>query len=485
MADNLVQKAGESTWYVRLQVPADVQDKLGAKVLIKSLKTGLRKVAMDARLPILAAWKAQITAAREGIPMPADWQDQFLTRLHDVDQLVTKSQMDAMRGVEVDSSEPTDQELETFAKLGPEVLSLLADIHRIREQQPRGDFRFMEDLGQMSKLLAKAKLTSGYNVTPEQEAEAGDLIADPASHKARSPITTARVKAFREFREARSTNAKHIDQQVGKMERLSKFLKDKGLLLSFDSVDEWLKSMDRAPATLGQHLMAGTAFWKWAMKYDAVWREEYKDKMNPFTGHDLPQGGGAETAGQEREIYTRDDTLKLHQAALENKDKPLADLISFGWYTGARIEELCLLNKDSVITIDGIRCFDFPKSKSKASKRVVPIHPSLLPIVDRLCADSTDTFLIPTESADKYGNRSHAISKAFGRLRKNAGFSTLHVFHSFRHTVVTGLVRADVPTPLAKELVGHREGSVTHDVYSKGASTVQKLAAISKLPSLD
>jgi integrase len=485
MADNLIQKAGESTWYVRLAVPADVQDKLGAKVLIKSLKTGLRKVAMDARLPILAAWKAQIKAAREGTPMPSDWQDQFLTRLHDIDQLVTKTKMDAVHDVEIDTSEPTDQELEVFAKLGPEVLSVLADIHRVREQQPRGDFRFMEDLGQVSKLLAKAKLTSGYQVTPEQEAEADALITDPASYKARSPITPARVTAFREFREARSTNTKHIDQQVGKMERLSKFLKDKGLPLNFDAVDEWIKSMDRAPATLGQHLMAGTAFWKWAMKYDAVWREEYKDKVNPFSGHDLPQGGGAETAGQDREIYTRDDTLKLHQAALDNKDKPLADLIVLGWYTGARIEELCQLSKDSVITVDGIKCFDFPKSKSKASKRVVPIHPSLVSIIDRLCEDTTDTFLIPTDSADKYGKRSHAMTKAFGRLRRKAGFSELHVFHSFRHTVVTELIRADVADALTKELVGHETGSVTHDVYSKGASTAQKLAAISKLPSLD
>lgn len=485
MADHLIQKKGESTWYVKLAVPVDVQDAFGGKVLIRSLKTGLRKEAMDARLPILAAWKAQIKAAREGTPMPADWQDHFLTRLHDIDQLVTQSQMDAMRGVVHDTAEVTDHELETFAKLGPEIISILADIHRIREQQPRGEFRFMEDMGQFSKLLAKAKLTSGHNVTPEQEAEADALIADPASHKTRSPITTARVKAFREFRESRGGAPKHVDQQVGKMERLSTFLKNEGRPLNFDTVDEWLKSMNRAPATLSQHLMAGTAFWNWAMKYDAAWRVEYKDKVNPFKGHDLPQGGGSEIAGQERQIYTRDDTLKLRQAALDNKDKPLADLIALGWYTGARIEELCQLSKDSVITVDGIRCFDFPKSKSKASKRVVPIHPRLLPIVDRLTEDTTDTFLIPTESADKYGKRSHAISKAFGRLRKAAGFSKLHVFHSFRHTVVTELIRADVPDALAKELVGHETGSVTHDVYSKGASTKQKLAAISKLPSLE
>ncbi|MNQ77976.1 Tyrosine recombinase XerC [compost metagenome] len=484
MADNLIQKKGESTWYVRLQVPADVQDALGAKVLIQSLKTGLRKEAMERRLQILAMWKSRIKEAREGTPMPADWQDNFLTKLHDIDQLVTQSQMDAMRGVEVDTPEPTDQELETFKKLGPEVLWALNDLYERRQRQPRGDFRFIEDIGQMSKLLAKTKLTSGYNVTPEQEAEADALIADPASHKVRSPITTARVKSFREFRESRGGDPKHVDQQVGKMERLSDFLKTEGLVLNFDTVDTWLKSLNRAPATLGQYLMAGTAFWNWAMKYDAAWRVEYKDKVNPFKGHDLPQGGGSELAGQSREIYTRDDTLKLRKAALDSKDKPLADLITLGWYTGARIEELCQLKKDSVITVDGIRCFDFPKSKSKASKRVVPIHPSLLSTIDRLCEDTTDTFLIPTDSGDKYGKRSHAASKAFGRLRKKAGFSLLHVFHSFRHTVVTHLVRADVPDPLAKELVGHREGSVTHDVYSKGASTVQKLAAISKLPAL-
>ena len=69
--------------------------------------------------------------------------------------------------------------------------------------------------------------------------------------------------------------------------------------------------------------------------------------------------------------------------------------------------------------------------------------------------------------------------------RKKAGFSDRHVFHGIRHTVVTELIRADVPDALTKELVGHETGSVTHDVYSKGASTAQKLAAISKLPSLD
>ncbi|MDQ0121552.1 integrase [Pseudomonas lini] len=497
MADNLIQKKGESTWYVRLAVPADVQHKLGAKVLIQSLKTGLRKEAMVRRLPVLAEWKALIQTVRDKRANRGDeWKGEVATRI----EQYTGQFRELKRDVAVDDPNPAGYGILTelinnpefanswrqgfYNHIGPErqielerLKGLPQDDHATKMAWHAFQQRtFFEDLSKVH--------TDKYDLAPGEVETMGEIVAAPKSHKSSSPITTARLKTYREFRESRGGAPKHVDQQVGKMERLSEFLKKESLPLNFDTVDAWLKSLDRAPATLGQYLMAGTAFWKWATKYDAALREEYKDKVNPFVGHELPQGGGSELAGQSREMYTRDDTLKLRQAALDNEDKPLADLITLGWYTGARIEELCRLNKESVITVDGIRCFSFPKSKNPSSKRVLPIHPSLLPAIDRLLEDTTDTFLIPTSSHDHYGKRSHAISKAFGRLRTAAGFSRLHVFHSFRNTVITGLVRAEVPDPLAKELVGHREGTVTHDVYSKGASTAQKLAAISKLPAL-
>lgn len=497
MADNLIQKKGESMWYVRLAVPADVQKAIGCKVRIQSLKTGLRKEAMDARLPYLAEWKAEFAAARAKTQARKEnWRPKLATWSQDFEKnLSAKFMTVAKRAPKV--SNRTLEELEVFAQKGLDELyqranklesfgvpGVVALLDKSIAEIPTSGLEQVQHSAEIMRELMIRVTATRYDLSPTEAAEAKAIALDPTIHKPKSPITPARLKTYREFRESRGGAPKHVDQQVGKMERLSDFLKKEGLPLNFDTVDEWLKSLDRAPATLGQYLMAGTAFWKWAMKYDASWREEYKDKVNPFVSHDLPQGGGSEIAGQEREIYTRADTLKLHQAALNSGDKPLADLITFGWYTGARIEELCLLNKNSVITVDGIRCFDFPRSKSKASKRLVPIHPSLLSTVDRLSKETTDTFLIPAESADKYGKRSHAISKAFGRLRTAAGFSKLHVFHSFRHTVVTELIRADVPDALAKELVGHETGSVTHDVYSKGASAAQKLAAISKLPSL-
>ncbi|NSX08764.1 site-specific integrase [Pseudomonas lini] len=498
MADNLIQKKGESTWYVRLAVPADVQKAIGCKVRIQSLKTGLRKEAMDARLPYLTQWKAEIAEARaQAQAHKENWRPELAEWGHELDNHIGARFMAVMKRPSKKINELTPEEneagrektlVELYAAanrleaLGvPGVTALL---ERSRAQMPPSAIERVQHSADVMRELMTLMTASHYDLSPTETTEAKAIALDPTVHKPKSPIPPARLNTYREFRESRGGAPKHVDQQVGKMERLSAFLKNEGHPLNFDTVDNWLKSLNRAPNTLSQYLMAGTAFWKWAIKYDAAWREEYKDKVNPFVGHELPQGGGSEIAGKDREIYTRADTIKLHQAALDNGDKPLADLIALGWYTGARIEELCRLNKDSVITVDGIRCFDFPKSKSKASKRVVPIHPRLLLTIDRLSKDSTDTFLIPTSSHDHYGKRSHAISKAFGRLRTAAGFSKLHVFHSFRHTVVTELIRADVPDALAKELVGHETGSVTHDVYSKGASAAQKLVAISKLPSL-
>ena len=491
MADNLIQKKGESTWYVRLAVPADVRAAMGGKtVLIRSLQTGLRSEAMERRLAVLAEWKAAIAKARGKRASRGDtWKDPIATVAQGFAQATRKLKTDVALGEVDDQTTFAPEEVEALYR------GIFDDSPEGRARREKADkvYAMTGMDGEVANIefaqeMAMELMAKVFGVTqelsPTEQVEARLILNDPKAHKPKSPITDARIKAFREFRESRGGAAKHVDQQCGKMERLSKFLKDNELPLDFDTVDRWLKSLDRAPKTLSQYLMAGTAFWKWAIKYDTGWRIDFKDKANPFQGHDLPQGGGKETAGQERKIFTPKDTLKLHQAALDDANKPLADLILMGWFTGARIEELCKLRTESVITVDGIRCFDIERGKNKASKRILPIHPSLLPIVDRLIEESTDGFLIPVNTDNQYGKRSHGISKAFGRLRTAAGFNALYVFHGFRHGAVTMLIRADVPDALVKELVGHDVGSVTHDVYSKGASTKQKLDAISKLPIL-
>lgn len=489
MADNLIQKRGESTWYCRLAVPADVRAAMGGKtVLIRSLQTGLRSEAMERRLVVLAEWKAQIAQARGKRAARGDaWKEPVTVAAQGLAQKIREMKTAVVLGEEDQINLATSRLKSSFTSFNriPELDSRQEEAERI-SAMPGIDGKVANIVlaNEIALDILARRFGAMHDLSPAELAEAQLLLMDPKAHKPKSPITPARLKAYREFRESRGGAPKHVDQQVGKMGRLSDYLKEEGLPLNFDTIDGWLKSLNRAPATLGQYLMAGTSFWKWATKYDLGWRVEFADKANPFTGHELPKGGGSAIAGQVRKIYAPEDACKLRQAALDNADKPLADLITLGWYTGARIEELCQLSKESVITVDGVQCFYFLESKSRASERIVPIHPSLLPTIDRLSKASIDGFLIHTTSRDRYGKRSHAISKAFSRLRIAAGFSKLHVFHGFRHTVVTALIRADVPDALVKELVGHEVGNVTHDTYSKGASTAQKLAAIKKLSAI-
>jgi len=482
-ANNLELQGG--TYHVRLAIPKDVQHAFGGRrIFSQSLKTGVHRDALDRRLPYITTWKAQIKAAREGTPMPTDWQDNFMTTLRGIDQRVTDSQMDAIRGTEHATSEPTERELEALKQLGPEVLSALAEVFQMRQGQQKGEFRFIEDLGQTSKVIAKTLLTQGYDVTPEQDAEADALITDPASYKAKSPITAARLKTFKAYRESHHVAPKTIAQQESKLLDLSKHLKESQIPLNFDAVTAWLDGMDLSSKTKQQYLLAGSMFWKWASKHDAQWRETYKNHINPFEKHDLPQLKGKAKKDAARKAFSTEELGTLHAAATKQGLNTLADLILLGSYTGARIEELCQLRTENLIKVDGVLSFDIIDSKTAAGIRAVPVHPALSDLVTRLENEAVEGYLVPSKSRNKYNIRSDALSKAFGRLKTSLNFGPQHVFHSIRKSVITHLVRADVPDRLIQELVGHETGTVTFDVYSQGASAAQKLAAISKLPTL-
>lgn len=489
MADHLIQKKGESTWYIRLAVPADVRAAMGGRtVLIRSLKTGLRGVAMERRHAVLAEWKALFAQARDKRASRGDtWKDPIATAAQGFSQATRRLKTDAALGEVDDSTTFAPEEVEALYR------GLFDDSPEGKSRREKAD-RVYSMAGvdgelaniEFAKEMALEVMTKVFGVTQElnatEQTEARQILNDPKAHKPKSPITDARIQAFREFREGRGGDAKHIDMQCVRLKRLSAFLKERGLPLDFDTVDAWLNSLNRAPATLAQHLMAGTAFWKWAMKYDAGWRTDFKDKPNPFVGHELPQGGGRETSGSRREAYTTEQIAELHAGAIEGGNTPLADLILIGAYTGFRIEEICQLRTEHVVYPDGIQCLNIVNGKNKSAKRVVPVHPALKSVVDRLVSDSKDTYLIPVSTENRYHRRSHAISKQFGLLRTRLKFGPLFVFHGLRNTFVTALVRADVADPLVKELTGHETNNVTHDIYSKGASTQQKLTAISKLP---
>jgi integrase len=169
------------------------------------------------------------------------------------------------------------------------------------------------------------------------------------------------------------------------------------------------------------------------------------------------------------------------KAASDKGDEQLIDIIQMAAFTGARIEELCSLKAADVITVDRVKCLNITDAKTEAGNREVPIHPSISELIKRLSKDTKDGYLLSGLTFNKYNDRSNAIGKRFGNLKRKFGFERSHVFHCFRNTVATLLENAGVPEGVSEDIVGHEKQTMTYGLYSGGTSTKIKYEAIKKI----
>lgn len=348
MANNLEQQGG--IWHVRLSIPKDVRKAFGdRKILSKSLKTGLRSEAMNRRLQYLTQWKAEIAAARLQARAPKpDWRPELATLAGELDarineKLISASKRTLTFGVmESNEKEARTQMLLNELRLGtsdPEGLLALLEIGT----KSGSTLDKVQGMADFMRAAATHIATSAYDLSPTEIAETKAILRDPTVYKPKSPITTARIEAFRKYREARNISAKNIDAQESKLVKLSAFLSETGKPLDFDCVSAWLDSIEAASKTKTQYLNAGNMFWKWAMQNDARWKEEFKGAFTPFERHDLPQLKGKAKKDSKRVSFEVSELSTLYAAAQGKKLHALADLILLGAYSGARIEELCQL----------------------------------------------------------------------------------------------------------------------------------------------
>lgn len=172
---------------------------------------------------------------------------------------------------------------------------------------------------------------------------------------------------------------------------------------------------------------------------------------DPFIGV-VPSKSRAKTKQEvrdSRKAWSVSDYQKLMRAA--DVDTELADLIRLEAYTGCRIEELCGLKMENVLA-DRLKIED---AKTEAGWREVPIHPQIQKLVEKLGVGRKDGYFLSSLSFNKYGDRSNAIGKRFGRLKTKCKYGSDYVFHSFRKSVATQLENAQVPENHVARLIGH------------------------------
>ncbi|MCV2351994.1 tyrosine-type recombinase/integrase [Paucibacter sp. Y2R2-4] len=268
---------------------------------------------------------------------------------------------------------------------------------------------------------------------------------------------------------------KTIDQQhrdvLGMLEQFHN-LED----LQPQAVKAWTKKLLESGSTESSlERIAGScrSLWRYLRDSETV----PVDAPDPFAGSFKLARKVAPSNTVGRQPFTAAEVSKLIQAAAQAGDQDLANLILLGAYTGARIEELCSLTVSDcaggMLTIKA--------SKTGAGVRQVPIHSLIKPLVASMGEAATDTYLVPSSAAGKYGIRSDPLSKRFGKLKESLEFGKAHSFHSIRKTVATLLEQAGVPEGVAADILGHEKKTMTYGLYSGGSSIQAKRDALEKV----
>jgi integrase len=235
-----------------------------------------------------------------------------------------------------------------------------------------------------------------------------------------------------------------------------------------------LAMKDHTHSSLERILKACRNLWKYLKQTSVI----ELDSVDPFQGIMSLMSAKVAKNKQGRVAWSPDELAKIYQAAIDNNDQTLADLIAMGAYTGARINELACLTVNDVTDSNSFMIRD---SKTKAGIREIPIHPALSSLVKRLTKDAQDGYLIASDSENQYGNRGDSLSKRFGRLKKSMGYNSgSEVFHSIRKTLITLLENAGVAEGIAADIAGHEKQSMTYGLYSMGSMLEIKREALAK-----
>ena len=324
---------------------------------------------------------------------------------------------------------------------------LLEQIKSERDEQPEDGFWFFDDL--VSDLAIERN-------DPE-------FFAEATGRRTKTTLYLDEYLASLDDQAPKTVDAKRSD--LLRFAATFKFFET----ITTAAAKQWLASLKLAPRTQKRIIGFVNVYWRWCV-------EEKGLAIEPcLKGIAKPVGSKKKTLSRTRDIY-RDEDVKLLLDASRD-DPSLHSLIRLAAYTGCRIEELCSLKVDNV-TDD---CLEIKESKTSAGVRDVPIHRDIKQFVVSLKETSSDGYLLSGLTTNKYGDRSNALGKRFGRLKTKLGFGQNHVFHCLRNTVARKFENAGVAETVAARILGHEFATMTYGLYSQGLALSAKQGAMDQI----
>ena len=217
--------------------------------------------------------------------------------------------------------------------------------------------------------------------------------------------------------------------------------------------------------TVNEYMGTYIAFGNWCsdMGYIAI---------NSFSG----MKAKIKRKGKERDAFTIDQIQLILSAIDDEKIRKGRKQFKY-WgvmiaaYTGARREEVCQMTLDDIVNEEGVWCFDIndngehKKLKTESSKRIIPIHSTILDkgfidYVDDLKRNKHTRLFPELKYIEKHGYGRNLGTWFNGNFLKKLELKTDKlVFHSLRHTVTTQLYETGAEDSMVKKIRGSSDGN--------------------------
>ena len=265
-----------------------------------------------------------------------------------------------------------------------------------------------------------------------------------------------------------------------------------------DASDWKLASLTiRSAKSVSNDLFAVKAIYSWAVANG-------KCLVNPFAGLKQPR---AIMKGQRRSTkrdFTDDEAARILIAA-RSREGYRRWVPWIACFTGARISEICQLERSDIATSNGIHFFRMTTEndsgpdgvtsaggresrkhlKNFSSKRIIPLHPKLIEegFLD-FVARCPSKDLFADASPDRFGNRGGNATKVISRwVREKLQITDPRISpnHSFRHRFSTLCNNYRVQPEMRDRMMGHSRGAAS-EIYGEGYWVSTLEPEIKKIP---
>jgi integrase len=410
-------------WHVVVEVPKPLRELLDGKPrFIKSLKTDSLTEANRLKLPFVAEWKRQINLLERGKP------DKFAKLREDF--LAWKVTLQSTQNKWVDED---GREVNWWEEFKAEMLN---DAAKVEET-------YGPEVSQQMMDIALGKATFIRDLVPSwiNEFDGKQQTKDQGDFAVRQFLAWAGETSTIE-----EVNRKKAGQFIGAL----------------------LADGQKSRRTIERYASSLSSFWRWLIR-----RGHLETDVNPWRGHEL----GRKSKRTDRKALPDEVVLKLLKAryapsgqrANKRYETVLPDVLRIALATGMRLGEICELDAADVERREDGLWFNLGEGKTEAAERSVPIHPAIVPIVERRLSEDNRYLIANLVPGGSDKRRGHHVSKAFLRFRTLAGVTEKgQVFHALRNTFIACMEGHGVPESTCKLLVGHARESMTYGHYSKG-----------------